>query len=618
MLYKTTVVKSKVKELRPDEISPIIYINLSKVSVCVGNKISKGTYDITKEDSIKTFQDQVTDMLNNAQKCILGYGEKHYACWLDEGVYHIFIPEDMDEEGNPVRRNEGACCLIRCTDLRYYMQFLMKLLSPAQSNYRLYSFEILKVVTLQKLPDQEQWPLARASQTEKPTLKKFKLDVSKEIIRKPSDESIKPQKQQEVTNFQPNLLKRPETFTFSKDFKPLSKDISILRSIKHINGSSKAPAVAAATLLMLTRSRSNQWTIYTLNDIFFLAKDIFEANPNLSNGESKSMSDIQSPIPFQEYTYVLRASNVIFGQLMTSSVNVADLETALQEFFAMHDVGVLHGSQLVTVWHQSGHYFMFDPKERDERGQKYIHTDDLSNKCQHKGGCITCYKQIKQLVDTYISNVPPKNRKDLFRIIKVEILPYIVKPDDWFNWKALNTSTWILRGSFTEGDKKFDKQNRNNQGVCMAAVTIAFTKLIDVSKWNTDIINEILDAGDEFYSICVLRLKFRKKFFTQQLRADELERKIKLRDNYVYIRITDVMINGCLIRILGENYLNLYEGLSRFFEMAVSGILIACDHAIAVFKDESSFYIFDPHARDEHGKNPLLRRKIYDFFSYKK
>lgn len=560
---------------------------------------------------MKDIEDGLKEILGTSKQCILNYGDKNYAIWTNNGAFYSFIPEDTDEEGALVKMNHGVSCVIRCTDITYFIEYLKEVLrhTPGVIVCRFYSFELLKVIKMQQHPDKSLLD-HQITETKRP-LKA--LDPSSKLKpMKGSDESITIPTIDEPYSFQNTLAKHFDTkaVRLSKDYKKLSETHGILRSMNYNSSPSKTSTLAAACILMLNKYRSTTWTMHTLHDIFSLADSILIDNPGVidKNLAVPSISDLKEPIHFDDQIFSLKTENVIFGQIKSQSTNVADLEGAVKEFLGGNDIGVIHGPQMITVWQESGLYFMFDPKERDEEGGKYKQREESD--AQHGSACVLWFKNLDQLIEMYKMNVPQKHMRDLFKIIKVEAVSYMSKSPDWHSWKAVTSEKWFLRGTFDETNDKFEKENRGKQGVCMAATAIAYTKVMDVAKWTTKVVDKILNAGDEFYTITIVKLKFKEKYVSPLLMVDELDKKIKIHDMLIHLNFGKSMINGSLLAQEDETDLTLAHSLSKFFEDSKSGVLIACQTALAIFKAEDCFYVFDPHPRDEQGECLDVKGKL--------
>lgn len=598
VLFRESLLRHKkaVRELRPDQINSIVYVELEKVSVRVG----KSLLTICLGANIMTdIEKGLKEMLDTSKQCVLNYGDRNYAIWVESGAFYMFIAEDTDEEGILVNMNDGVSCVVRCMDMDYLVECLKEILShiPSVIVCRFYSFEVLKVMKMQQHPD-ESLVREQANETKRPLrdLIPGALDTKDKPV---SDVSIEIPTKVEPYSFHDNLQKHFDAVKLTKDYKKLSEYHEILRSMEYNSCPSKTSTLAAACILMLNKCRAITWTIDTLHDIFALADSILVANPHVIDQKiTVSISDLKSPVHFNDQIYSLKTENVIFGQIVTQSVHVTDLNRTIEEFLRGNDIGVIQGPQTITIWQESGLYFMFDPKERDEEGQKYCKTEQ--DDTQHGSACVLWFNQLHDLIEMYKKNLAPKHMRDLFKIVKVEAVPYISKSPDWHSWKAISSDRWILRGTFDETDEKFEGENRGKQGVCMAATAIAYTKLMNVAKWTTRVIDKILNDGDEFYTITVVKLKFRNKFVTSLLKVDELDKQIKIKDTLIHFNFGKTMINGSL---LAQDGATLSQSLTRFFEESKSGILIACQCALAIFKVEGCYYVFDPYPRDEAGEN---------------
>lgn len=56
---------------------------------------------------------------------------------------------------------------------------------------------------------------------------------------------------------------------------------------------------------------------------------------------------------------------------------------------------------------------------------------------------------------------------------------------------GVKMNKWILRGSFSQSSKRFDKETRNTQCTAMAALALAYTKIVPIHEWTTETIDEV-------------------------------------------------------------------------------------------------------------------------------
>lgn len=312
------------------------------------------------------------------------------------------------------------------------------------------------------------------------------------------------------------------------------------------------PCVNVAAIVMLRIARSFSWTWDTLEEIITLGNRIYDENLPHINGREIVPKDVTERIRLGKSKFQIDVEQAVFGALCSAHPNLSDLHTALKNFFNVYDAGILHGPQNVAVWHELGYFYMFDAKERDRYGRKwvpeYANFDVAVAEAETVGcACVTRYTKISQLVQVYSDTIPIKHRHDSFRITKIEVNDYRDKSDDWNQWKGIGINQWLLRGRFSQANQRFSVDSRNCQATCMAAIALIFQHLIPTEEWNSNIMDEIILTGDKYYMATVEDLKSKEKFVHSHLLVAELKRNFNCREQKITFDIDDCLVNGTLL-----------------------------------------------------------------------
>lgn len=318
---------------------------------------------------------------------------------------------------------------------------------------------------------------------------------------------------------------------------------------------------------MLRVARSITWTSDTVEEILTLGSRVYD--DNLKHGQDREVlpTDIVEKIILGRNGYRIEAEQAVFGALSSTSPTVVDLPTGLTNFFASFDAGILQGPQTVAVWHDLRHFYMFDAKERDRYGRKWVSSLLHSELC---GGdmememmgraCVTRYKNLDDLVQVYTETVQLKHRHDAFRITRIEVSDYKDRSDNWHEWKGIAVNRWILRGRFSQGNQRFSEDQRNCQATCIAAVALVFSGLVEMNDWSVDVVDEILTMGDEFYRQCVEALMKEDKLVEKELCVGELNKYFTCREQNIELIIEDCLVNGSLLADGSNELIDLKTG----------------------------------------------------------
>lgn len=316
---------------------------------------------------------------------------------------------------------------------------------------------------------------------------------------------------------------------------------------------------------MLRAARSITWTSDTVEEILTLGNRIYDNNHKHGQGQEVMPTDIVEKIILGRNGYRIEAEQAVFGVLSSTSPTVVDLPTGLTNFFATFDAGILQGPQTVAVWHDLRHFYMFDAKERDRYGRKWVasllHTEFNCEDMEVMGrACVTRYRNLDDLVQVYTETVHLKHRHDAFRITRIEVNDYKERSDNWNEWKGIAVNRWILRGRFSQGNQRFAEDNRNCQATCIAAVALVFNGLVGMNEWSVDIVDEILTKGDEFYRQCVDALMKEDKLKEKELCVGELCKYFTCREQNIELIVDDCLVNGSLLANGSNEFIDLKTG----------------------------------------------------------
>lgn len=526
-LFRNSQIPRNNKKLtiRPTDINSTVYMNLHKFSVSVSR--------------INAIEIPCIIFGPNYTFALWDFGEK------EKGIF-AFNPDCTDLNGKPCKM--GQACAMKI----FNVDFLTKFYDFKLEESEIYNFHMLNVLYVNPYPE-------------------MALKVKAEdLVKLPSVESIQIEAPEEIDyTFHPELLKRPERTTFNSCYKDCGTH-GILRGTKFYH--KNFDDIAEATLVMLSNIRARKWNLHFFDEMEHLASFDSGKEPRI--------------VPFRGNMFQIVKENVVFGQLSTvNNPNIATLRQALEKFFVDHDAGILYGPQLVAIWSEFGYFFYFDPKERDEIGQKYLQNDRDS---KFGVACVLYFTNLDQFVECYMKNVPNKNKRDLFRIARVDIQRFMFLGDKWNNFEPLMFGKWILRARIP---KIIDT-------ICASIIATAFLTLESIERWTPKTLDQIIDVTDEYHQISILRLKFNNKFTTNDLKLEDIiDPKLKVRDQIFTLTISNETFKGHLAETGA-----LLTDLQNFFEHHSTGILTT-DFSIAIFRINEFIFLYDPSLRDSQGKN---------------
>lgn len=219
----------------------------------------------------------------------------------------------------------------------------------------------------------------------------------------------------------------------------------------------------------------------------------------------------------------------------------------------------------MAVWHDLHHFYMFDAKERDRYGRKWVaslvNADFCNGDMESLGrACVTRFTNLEDLVELYTETVQLKRRHDEFRITRIEVHDYKERSDNWNEWKGIAINRWILRGRFSQGNQRFAEEHRNCQATCIAAVALVFSGLVAMNEWSVDVVDEILTMGDEYYRQCVEALMKDDKLVEKELCVAEICKYFTCREQNIELIVDDCLVNGSLLADGSNEFIDLKTG----------------------------------------------------------
>ncbi|KAK5638441.1 hypothetical protein RI129_012736 [Pyrocoelia pectoralis] len=379
-----------------------------------------------------------------------------------------------------------------------------------------------------------------------------------------------------------------------------------VRYTKHRGKQAAANAISAIAMLRLSKSR--RWFRKVVDEILKYGERIY--------GDSIKSGPTERPLKVSEVSKSLQVGERMFvseveeyttiGKLKSRKSGVLDLLPALEEFFRNNQTCVVTGPLTVAMWVEDGKFYTFDPNERDQKGFVIVKSIQVGSQIQlldYKPGvaCVTWYTDLNILVEVYMRNVDPNLRREPFFLSKVVIKDYVPIPDDWNEFEGISEGKWILRGTFNQNDRRFDKDVRGTQTTTAAALALAYAFIKPEATWDSDDVNEILIQSEPYYKICVANLQSASKYRDAKLTVGELTRKCILEGNEINFDIEEGLVTGMIDAKDYNDVLNLKSGIATFFRENDSAIIILRSIAVAIWKKDQAYYYYDSLSRDENG-----------------
>ncbi|XP_044261040.1 uncharacterized protein LOC123009011 [Tribolium madens] len=582
--------------LLPPHIHKYFYLGSTQVSMKVDETYQR--FKILNDSNIaqnlvKHFE---TFFEKNHQFGILVYHHQYLTFWQFGDFFFLFDSTEYDQEANRWSGPPGlgVCILLRLPQIPLLVAMIQVILPLKYSNtLTIYPCKVEKTVKINTKPPEtlevqgkkvegpvkkalEQFGEPQVVQIEPPI---EEIAPAEEIVRKvPPESSIPPQK--------PHL--EPTT-----KYQELIEGVSgILRASTHQNDPKftkyQDSSNALAALCMLRLHKSKFWNRDILNQILKLGELFHTEWSNFPTIDDRPHNFI---IENKKYRPVLDHS--VLGSVVSSEPNILSLGEALSNHFLDNDCAFLAiNTKKLALWHEDGKFYMFEPNECDEFGTLV--------KDQNGKACVLYFSHFSEFLAKILANLSQKQHNAYFCLYKVEVDDVEDTSDDWFAFKALAPQKWILRGTFSQKDRRFLEESRNSQCGAMAALALAFRSWIKVEEWNSDTVDTIVEHGDKFYQICVENLRQNDQFRHPHLMIAEIYKSYDIENRRFMFEIDDCLVYG-VVNSKTPGILTLQQGLTEFFQNSDGGTVTSNDQSMAIWREGDAYFYFDSHSRDKEG-----------------
>ncbi|KAF5281689.1 hypothetical protein FQA39_LY17710 [Lamprigera yunnana] len=645
------------------EVYPSFYFGDTKVTFTLKGNPYCGT--VFESIDCPVLCDVMVNFFNEHQSGIFTACKKHVAVWSAQKVYYLFDPTDHDRKGYPWLglRGKGFAAVMRFQNVQDLVNVIQEHFGPRENpGFVITPCSIIRLIKIKMFPPDKcikiHCPLETPQYVPEPPRKCPRLEVVEEekeeecvslvidenfeenadetndleandeyspevgtLTMSPSDYERKglpvPEVIQRTTISDSKIpieRPRPESVTY---FTPLvDYKMGIIRAATHQYDLASTPhrgkqaaANVVSALAMLRVYKSKEWFGKIVTNILKYGDKIYEASINGNEpNEPLKLREICKQINYYKGKVFMPEIDeyASIGRLQSTKEDVLDLAPALQEFFRCNQTGVITTPLMVAVWFEDDYFYMFDGNERDEKGLVITKSPRTSSRRESHGrvygyACVTWYSDVQLLVDTYMKNLDPMERKAVFILAKVVLHNFEPISKTWNNFEGIACGKWILQGTFNQNDRRFDTETRNTQCTAAAAIMLSMAFLKPLESWNNSDVDEVLIVADDFYKQTVQHLKDVNKYHSPKLLVDELLRRYKIGDLDISLEIKDCLINGLLDRSDDVPAFDLKRGVVEFFKAFEYGILTCREISVAIWKIKAAYFYYDSHSRDGFG-----------------
>lgn len=165
----------------------------------------------------------------------------------------------------------------------------------------------------------------------------------------------------------------------------------------------------------------------------------------------------------------------------------------------------------------------------------------------------------------------------------------------WFNWDIEYVNDlFSLAGTIHQISKKFETDCRGKQTLNNIVMAIAMVNIYDLNKWNSSVIDSILNYGNEYFKQCTEDIKEEN----YELQISDLIDSATVPPFKFQVQIKNV-VEGTMF-LVNEKKFNLYKALRYFFEHYENrnGIVCAVKNNTKKFlafgkTHANEYYVFD-------------------------
>ncbi|XP_035727334.1 uncharacterized protein LOC118443854 [Vespa mandarinia] len=666
-LFRISMMRNRVKDneyMKATLVFPEFYIGNYKILICIEET---GIYGNLFSETIgcSDFSEGIIRFFSNNDAGIITAQGTSVAMWRHSGIgFLYFDPGPCGEHG--LRRQDGVACLLRfkcMNDMRDH--FLKNMNKNYDSRYCIDKMIILRVNEvgrgyIDKIPDETDLVIDRSvlrsinpvdidenkmdctrpvpkSERVKvmPTVKFHKEPLTITISNYSIDKMFATEPLVDLSTFDTGYPYDNMQVNIPSSFQELPKRMAILHGLTHEasdiykgkGGQNVANCVMAIAMKKIHPVKT--WLRPKLDEILALGDQLYAIvkteKPFLKSMTAADLDD--NYIQIEDHKLVIDVDLLtITGTVSSKLPDILNLKQGLREFFLINNEGIIETPMMaVAIWTQDDFYYAFDPRYCDSFGNRIIEEKAKGGKAGNSNAqkqvlgkcCVIRFPEFDDLAAWFIKNLEQTRKNDRFTIRHITILEDIPGIRAWNDFESGTPGeTWILRGEISNQDESFE-DSRGIQGLTIPVVSLIYAKETPPAKWTSEIIDEAIRDGDDYYNVCYPSEK--TEGIQRPFLITSLKKNFYLKNRKVKIELDDSIIIGDLNATPGENVLNLEEGIKKFFENYQYGIVELGNLAVAIWKFEDDmkykfrdkndekvtyYYCFDPNPRGRLGHTP--------------
>lgn len=160
----------------------------------------------------------------------------------------------------------------------------------------------------------------------------------------------------------------------------------------------------------------------------------------------------------------------------------------------------------------------------------------------------------------------------------------------WKSWEIeFPGDLFSLWGCLHIKDHRFEEAHRGRQVLAVTTVALAMVQACELSAWNSNILDGIVVAGDQYFKKCADKNKDKKNI---EMMVTDLEPKFDDLYPYSFTVKFEKVIFGFVYNMYPDRF-NLSKALLYFFEKYTTGILVSPGKNLGFGRIGTSYFMFD-------------------------
>lgn len=224
------------------------------------------------------------------------------------------------------------------------------------------------------------------------------------------------------------------------------------------------------------------------------------------------------------------------------------------------------------------------------------------------------FTTLDNLIDYIIKLVPEHHHNQEITVVQPQIScrPIDLTLEKYFKFKRIQSQIgdpfWIIRASMSQNDQIFQAPtNRNRQDAANSITALSMATFCCAEDWTPVILDVILKYGDRLHAKSLQQ--FKPAIATDKHNLYQIVSPFVLASVKFSFSIEFYSSGDMLAEPGNTNIRSVFDVLTEFFGGGKSekyGVLVTKQYFVSVWRDDCSYYLFDPHEIGPDGKRCTL------------